>query len=151
MAHVLPQYWAFLPQTRPFKFRSRSRRHVFSIHVKRMPNTYYECGSCWKSFPAGWTARENHCRSTGHSRPTFECDSCHRNFGSETARFQHMDATNHFDHECSICDETWPTASERKTHEIEEHFYCLDCNRSFQNLNNIQMVRGLLHIVMASS
>lgn len=107
-----------------------------------LPNDYYECGTCRKVFPAGWHARENHCRSTGHQRPAFECYTCERNFGSEAARFQHMNARNHFAHECGICAETWPTEEQLEEHVVEDHFYCGDCNRQFQNLNNIKMVRG---------
>lgn len=77
-----------------------------------LPNAHFECGTCWKEFPAGWRARENHCQSTNHRRPAFECDTCQRNFGSETAFFQHMRAVDYFAHQCTICDETWPTESQ---------------------------------------
>ncbi|ROW09438.1 hypothetical protein VMCG_02207 [Cytospora schulzeri] len=98
-----------------------------------------ECGSCGKVFPAGFQARENHCRSTGHSPPTFECDRCHRWFNSENARWQHMDSLNHFAHECSQCDETYPTEEEVEEHEIDDHYYCANCDRTFMNYNNIKM------------
>ncbi|KAF2156503.1 hypothetical protein K461DRAFT_97044 [Myriangium duriaei CBS 260.36] len=99
----------------------------------------FTCGTCGKTFPAGWEARDNHLRSTGHSAPTFECDTCSRYFGSEKARFQHMDAVNHFRWECNLCDETWPTEGMRQDHEHSEHNYCADCQRNFANYNNLKM------------
>ncbi|KAH6654056.1 hypothetical protein BKA67DRAFT_564050 [Truncatella angustata] len=99
----------------------------------------YECGSCHKTFEAGWQARENHLRSTGHHAPTFECDSCPSHFRSETARFQHMDALNHFEWECSLCNETWPTDEQRVEHEHDDHNYCSECEKTFANRNNLKM------------
>jgi DNA-directed RNA polymerase subunit RPC12/RpoP len=100
----------------------------------------YECGTCGKVFPAGWRARENHCRATGHEPPDFECERCPRWFRSWQACFQHMSAKNHFALECHICDETWPTEEDRTTHENEDHYYCADCDSTFRNYNNIKMV-----------
>ncbi|KAK4112878.1 hypothetical protein N656DRAFT_731338 [Canariomyces notabilis] len=99
----------------------------------------YECGTCGKVFPAGWRARENHCRATGHEPPDFECERCPRWFRSWQACFQHMSAKNHFALECHICDETWPTEEDRTTHENEDHYYCADCDRNFRNYNNLKM------------
>lgn len=53
-----------------------------------------------------------------------------------------MRDTNHFEYECAICCETWPTEHACKEHEIEDHLYCGDCDRFFRSYNNIQMVRG---------
>ncbi|KAK3936866.1 hypothetical protein QBC46DRAFT_394087 [Diplogelasinospora grovesii] len=103
-----------------------------------MGNFHFEC-SCGKQFPAGWRARENHCKATGHIRPRWECDTCHRYFTSDTARWQHMEAVNHFAWECAICDETWPTEKARREHEAEEHHYCCDCDRTFTSYNNMKM------------
>lgn len=93
----------------------------------------YTCGTCLRTFPAGWKARENHCDATGHMRPTFECDSCARFFGSEKAQWQHMDACNHFAWDCRFCNETWPTEDRRDEHEQDEHghFDCDRCDRFF--------------------
>ncbi|KAJ2982170.1 hypothetical protein NUW58_g6499 [Xylaria curta] len=100
---------------------------------------YFECGTCYKVFERGWQARQNHLRSTGHHAPKFECDSCPSYFGSETARFQHMAALNHFSWECSICDETWPTEGQRIEHEHDDHNYCSECQRTFASRNNLRM------------
>lgn len=100
---------------------------------------HFECGTCRKAFPAGWKARQQHLDSTGHRTPAFECDTCSRFFTSERARFQHMDDANHFAWQCSICDYTWPSEQDRQKHEERDHFYCSDCNRRFQNYNNLKM------------
>ena len=52
-----------------------------------------------------------------------------------------MENKNHFAWKCNCCDETWPTEEQRKEHEIDEDHYCKPCNRHFQSLNNIKMVR----------
>lgn len=100
----------------------------------------FECGTCGKIFPAGWRARDNHCRATGHQPPDFECDTCSRWFESRRACIQHMNDKNHFAYECNICNETWPTEEDRTVHENEEHCYCADCDRLFSSYNGIKMV-----------
>ncbi|KAH8807236.1 hypothetical protein F5884DRAFT_899669 [Xylogone sp. PMI_703] len=99
----------------------------------------FECGTCRKVFYTGWRARDNHLRSTGHRAPAFECDKCARYFGSERARFQHMNDLNHFAWECSVCDETWSTEDRMTEHEHEDHNYCGECERTFANYNNLKM------------
>jgi hypothetical protein len=91
----------------------------------------------------GWQARQNYFRprATGHRAPAFECDSCAQYFGSETARFQHMEALNHFEWECSMCDETWPTDNRRIKHKRDDHNHCSECRRTFANSNLFEMVR----------
>lgn len=106
----------------------------------------YECYTCEKAFPAGWQARENHCRATGHSAPPFECDTCPRYFGSQRACNDHMNTLGHFaddsddSYECDICDETWPSEEDLMEHEIRDHYYCDECDRTFQSYNNIRAV-----------
>lgn len=116
---------------------------------------YPECGTCQKTFPAGVRARDNHCRSTGHDWPLYECESCGDTFRSPASRLQHMEALNHFesdsrdyfayditcDVECNLCYDTFPDDDERVEHEHDDHFYCHDCKRQFQNRNNLRMVR----------
>jgi len=101
----------------------------------------YECGTCWKGFPAGWHAREQHCRATGHCRPDFECEECGDGFDDEDGHWGHMVQYNHFEFECSQCGETWPTEQQRQEHERDEHLYCDECDRFFNNRNNLKMVR----------
>lgn len=101
---------------------------------------HFECGDCDKVFPSGFRARENHCRSTGHGRPAYECDGCPRFFGSHRALYQHMNDCNHFAYDCSQCNETYPDAGGVKDHEITYHHYCAECDRHFNNYNNIKMV-----------
>ncbi|KAM4058366.1 zinc-finger double-stranded RNA-binding domain-containing protein [Hirsutella rhossiliensis] len=103
----------------------------------------FECDTCGKTFPAGWRARDNHCNSTGHSRRSFECDVCPRWFGSQQACNQHMRDTGHWQtverYECACCYDTWPTEERCTEHEHQDHNYCAECNRTFQNFNNLTM------------
>ncbi|KAK4232745.1 hypothetical protein C8A03DRAFT_39632 [Achaetomium macrosporum] len=106
----------------------------------------FTCGTCGKEFPAGYRARDQHCASTGHRPPKFECDTCDACFGSEHARWQHMRAKGHFaddddneaDWECSRCSDVFYEEEDCRQHMIECHFYCSDCDREFMNYNNIK-------------
>lgn len=118
---------------------SRSTRIPTSPFTMPM-NRYFECGCCGKEFRAGQEARERHCHSKGHARPRFECDTCCRWFRSEGARRRHMVDCNHFAKICSQCDATYLTEEEVKEHEIDDHYYCAECDRVFNNGNNIKMV-----------
>ncbi|KAI1261906.1 hypothetical protein F5Y18DRAFT_189590 [Xylariaceae sp. FL1019] len=100
---------------------------------------YPTCGTCRKSFPAGYNARLNHLRMTGHQMPAFECDKCACFFNGETARISHMSRANHFKYQCHKCHETWPTEGQRTEHEHEYHYWCDECSRSFNNHNNLKM------------
>ncbi|KAF4582188.1 putative zinc finger protein [Ophiocordyceps camponoti-floridani] len=108
------------------------------------PNRHFECGSCGKEFPHGCQARDNHCSSTGHSMPEYECDTCHRFYKTERACFQHMDDCNHWNrtfYKCGLCDQRVRYLSKDSLvqHEYDEHDYCSDCDRIFQNYNNLRM------------
>jgi DNA-directed RNA polymerase subunit RPC12/RpoP len=127
----------------------------------------YECWACGKKFAAGWDARENHCRSTGHRRPEYECDTCTEFFFNEKARQKHMDVKGHhldgnnghddsgyrsgesdgYDHEewnCAICRASFYSEEECWEHEVEEHFYCSDCGRRFSSMNGLENVSKLV-------
>src|SRR5690242_19099689 len=94
------------PGRQPGDFSTRisysySYRSLFAPHKSRgvaihIIVTMYECGDCYKAFPAGWRARDQHCNMTGHCRPAFECDTCHADFGSEQDGGQHMSVMGHF-------------------------------------------------------
>jgi hypothetical protein len=64
----------------------------------------YSCGTCEKSFAAGFRAREGHCDRNAHTRPSHECDTCPQFFLTENARQAHMTAMNHFLFVCDFCD-----------------------------------------------
>ncbi|OIW32642.1 hypothetical protein CONLIGDRAFT_699522 [Coniochaeta ligniaria NRRL 30616] len=101
----------------------------------------FECGTCGKEFRAGFQARENHCFSIGHDPPEFECDTCDEYFDDNWDRSEHMRYLGHATyskHECSICIERFESAEETEEHEVEDHHYCHDCDRTFNNRNNIK-------------
>lgn len=78
---------------------------------------------------------------------SYDCNLCYRRFNSSRAQWQHKYDKNHFDYECSCCDETYETESMCEEHEIEDHHYCADCDRTFMNLNNIkQHLRSAAHM-----
>ncbi|KID93622.1 Zinc finger, double-stranded RNA binding protein, partial [Metarhizium majus ARSEF 297] len=104
------------------------------------------CGTCWRTFPAGWQSRQQHMDARGHCPPNFECDTCDRYFSSQHAVNQHMTDTGHWaessesdepEYECDDCDDAFYDEDDLRDHEIKEHFYCDPCDRYFQDRNSI--------------
>ncbi|KAI2616809.1 hypothetical protein GGR54DRAFT_222853 [Hypoxylon sp. NC1633] len=98
----------------------------------------WTCGTCALTFDT-LRARRRHMRHLNHSIPEHECETCPRFFRSRSRVVAHMNAKNHWPYECEICCETWPSDEERREHEVEDHYYCYDCDREFRNLNGIKM------------
>ncbi|KXJ88722.1 hypothetical protein Micbo1qcDRAFT_206883 [Microdochium bolleyi] len=108
-------------------------------------NHEFECGTCGKEFPAGFNAREQHCDATGHARPDFECDTCHRWFNSRHACEQHMSALRHWDGDshgwdCADCPQVFDNQDDMIQHEVNEHRYCDPCDRYFQRYSGLRDV-----------
>ncbi|KAL4722046.1 hypothetical protein ACLX1H_010816 [Fusarium chlamydosporum] len=102
--------------------------------------TYY-CVDCDTLFYAGRKARDQHCQATGHALPAFECDTCSFCFDDEYDRCEHMNLEMHWAPdapECRVCHGRAVTKTEIVKHEVEIHHYCADCQRQFQNLNNLR-------------
>ncbi|KAI1385410.1 uncharacterized protein F4822DRAFT_412972 [Hypoxylon trugodes] len=99
------------------------------------------CGTCWRQFRNTY-ARQQHMDALDHDVPEHECDRCTLYFMSRSAVVNHMNAKNHWYYDCDFCDETWPDTEALEEHEIEEHLYCADCDRSFTSRNNIRMHRN---------
>ncbi|CAN8095931.1 unnamed protein product [Discula destructiva] len=58
-----------------------------------------------------------------------------------------MRDTGHCAHECNLCYSTFPTAAEQAHHEKYSHYYCEDCDRTFQSLNNLEMhLKSRIHL-----
>ncbi|KAK4166941.1 hypothetical protein QBC43DRAFT_231628 [Cladorrhinum sp. PSN259] len=102
----------------------------------------FECGDCGKAFRAGWKARDNHCDSTGHDPPEFECDTCGLSFDDNYDKSEHMHMSGHVNngtyYECLLCIELFTDEDDRTHHHVHDHHYCEDCQRQFMNLNNIK-------------
>lgn len=104
----------------------------------------YTCGTCWKEFPAGWNARDQHCDALGHDAPNFECDECDEYFDNDNQKQYHMRNycyADDDDFECGVCDLRFSDEEKCEDHEIDVHFYCSDCERFFKDLMSIDQVR----------
>ncbi|KAJ5368825.1 uncharacterized protein N7496_008585 [Penicillium cataractarum] len=78
-----------------------------------------------------------------HWAPTFDCETCSREFNSQNAANQHMNATNHWAPriECETCNDMFQTQSAADQHMSEYgHYrnYCKPCGRRFNNENNLR-------------
>ncbi|KAF3064255.1 putative zinc finger protein [Daldinia childiae] len=71
----------------------------------------------------------------------WKCRDCNRSFARYSAREQHLNALDHrpLNFECRCCYNVSSSEETRQDHEAEVHFYCHDCDRDFQNYNNIKM------------
>ena len=81
---------------------------------------HWACESCSYEF---WTEEdaEEHMDYLGHRRPRFECEACDYAFDTSQEARRHMDSLNH-----------WRVN------------WCDDCERGFQNENNLRIVRLML-------
>lgn len=108
----------------------------------------WTCGTCWRDF-GSYSAREQHLNACHHYAPRYECDTCSRYFGSRAAVSQHMDALDHWEddddlpYQCdeSYCFDRFETEEELNEHNIEEHWYCDECDRYFDSRSNIRQVK----------
>lgn len=109
------------------------------------------CGSCGKTFPAGFEARDNHCGAKGHEKPTQEitmsapsssdyfcCGSCEGTFPMDWyARDQHCESMGHEKppHECDRCPLWFRTQTGANEHMATANhwpYLCFYCQRSYQ-------------------
>ncbi|KAI0100271.1 hypothetical protein GGR51DRAFT_358644 [Nemania sp. FL0031] len=101
----------------------------------------WECDACYRTF-GSYRALTQHQVAVGHEEEDpfkFKCQRCSYTFRTQYAADEHMDMNNHYKHRCSCCTTTLPTEAEIKEHEVEDHYWCSDCERGFQNYNNIKM------------
>lgn len=72
-----------------------------------------------------------------------ECKTCDRQFRSQRAAEQHMNALNHWPrYECETCTREFDSDAARDQHmRAQKHFerYCPDCDRHFTNANCLRM------------
>lgn len=99
----------------------------------------WTCGTCLRAFNTP-RARTQHMNALGHAMPRHECERCWMYFGTRAAVVGHMNASNHWPHECPLCSDTWPTQEKVDKHVVEYHHHCMDCDRTFADYNCIKMV-----------
>ncbi|KAK3689462.1 hypothetical protein B0T22DRAFT_461578 [Podospora appendiculata] len=68
------------------------------------------------------------------------CGVCGKWFATSRARDQHTEAKGHQEeYKCKLCYDVFGDEEEREDHHVYNHLYCSDCERHFQNPNNIKM------------
>ncbi|EDU49779.1 Zinc finger protein [Pyrenophora tritici-repentis] len=102
---------------------------------------YPECGQCDRRF-SSWAAARQHMNAVGH---VFECDFCDLAFYDSRDLEDHQQDEGHYGprYECEACDEWYDTFARIKQH-MNSHghwrnHYCNDCNKGFENENNLQI------------
>ncbi|EAA30031.1 hypothetical protein GE21DRAFT_9830 [Neurospora crassa] len=102
----------------------------------------YLCYTCNQSFYDEDDLKEHlddyYGHEAAHEYAMYGCDTCLAIFTSDAARWQHMNAKGHVGHECRVCDNQYRSEQGLIEHEVEDHNYCADCDKSFQNTNNIK-------------
>ncbi|KAK3496138.1 hypothetical protein B0T13DRAFT_448565 [Neurospora crassa] len=104
----------------------------------------YLCHTCDESFYDEDGLKEHlddyYGHEAAHEYARYGCDTCLAIFNSAAARWQHMNAKGHVGHECRVCDNQYRSEQGLIEHEVEDHNYCADCDKIFQNTNNIKQV-----------
>lgn len=104
----------------------------------------YLCHTCDQSFYDEDGLKEHlddyYDHEAAHEYATYGCDTCLAIFNSDAARWQHMNAKGHVGRECRVCDNKYRSEQGLIEHEVEDHNYCADCDKFFQNTNNIKQV-----------
>ena len=83
----------------------------------------WKCDLCDRTFQSE-SARDQHCRDTGHVQPArfnWECGQCEKSFQSESARDQHRRDTGHLkpdnlEWKCGQCEKMFQSVSARDQH-----------------------------------
>lgn len=84
------------------------------------PEYSFHCGSCRRLSRSSRT-RDLHCAQAGHPLPGIMCDTCPHVFETDTDRWRHMAAHNHFIFPCDLCQLTWPSRRELWQHQLDDH------------------------------
>ncbi|KAI1121985.1 hypothetical protein F5Y10DRAFT_83895 [Nemania abortiva] len=98
----------------------------------------WECYVCSRTFGSG-RALSQHQVALYHDEPPFNCNQCSYTSRTLSGIGEHMYTGIHYKYRCSCCNVTSSTEDKIKQHEIEEHSWCSECDRGFQNYNNIKM------------
>jgi len=105
-----------------------------------------KCDSCERHFQTP-TACYQHMSFLGHwIWPNF-CETCPSRFMHEDDAVKHMmlEDHRHKPYPCETCPETWWSPHERDQHQADtghySHLHCADCDRYFQNTNNLSQHR----------
>ncbi|KAK3485346.1 uncharacterized protein B0T23DRAFT_45929 [Neurospora hispaniola] len=77
---------------------------------------------------------EDHCPGTAG----FGCYVCSSAFRKESKLLEHARIKGHSRYECDDCGRLFVTEDARTKHEVEAHFFCRECDRFFQSINNIK-------------
>ena len=101
-----------------------------------------DCEVCDREF-VNWNAARQHMNALGH----WGCDTCSDEFWTEEDAEDHMDDYDHYGPHfgCEACDDSFYSSQEARDHmNANNHWrihWCDDCERGFQNENNLKMVR----------
>ncbi|KAF1983621.1 zinc finger protein [Aulographum hederae CBS 113979] len=104
----------------------------------------FNCESCGRDF-SSQNAANQHMNAVSLCKPRFECETCTSKFHSQAAANDHMRAVGHLAprYPCEACNKVFRSQQAAREHmESDNHWrkhYCSDCDRGFQNQNNLNM------------
>jgi hypothetical protein len=132
--------WASAPEALDWTPPTTQHPHLPSLIITIMP----WCDPCDRFFPTERGLQQHLDNSSAHAY-SYECETCTRTFATERACNQHMNELDHWEptYECETCTATFSTQYACDRHmDISRHrrHYCYECQRGFQNDNNLRMV-----------
>ncbi|GIZ37973.1 hypothetical protein CKM354_000140000 [Cercospora kikuchii] len=109
----------------------------------------YGCATCTREFGSVHAAAQ-HMNAVNHCA---ECETCDEQFYNQRACNQHMNDCDHWAprYDCEACNLQFDSSSAARRHmDNNNHWrqhYCRECQRGFQNENNLQQhLRGAAHM-----
>lgn len=101
----------------------------------------FRCADCTLGF-YDEDDRDNHCEWEDHYPGTdgYGCYVCSSAFSKESKLLEHARIKGHSRYECDDCGRLSVSEEARTKHEVEAHFFCRECDRYFQSINNIKQV-----------
>ncbi|KAL1623759.1 hypothetical protein SLS54_004220 [Diplodia seriata] len=110
-------------------------------------DTRSKCDECPRRFNT-WRACKQHMDATNHWIWKYGCETCSYRFTTQWAANEHMADKNHwsYPYDCDTCNYAFRSEDARDDHQQDKghykHLHCKDCDRYFQNENNLRQHRN---------
>lgn len=107
----------------PARFRKQAE-----LDQHRMDYHYY-CKDCDQTFPSEASLKAH--------KLTLSCGLCGERFSTAAEKLQHLHSNHHV---CTTCRLAHLHQADFDQHQVDQHFFCKDCDRYFNNRNSIKQV-----------
>lgn len=139
-----PRIWRSEPASTPIAFQLSVCFLFYNLSAcaQTSSNKMYGCATCTREFGSVHAAAQ-HMNAVNHCA---ECETCDEQFYNQRACNQHMNDCDHWAprYDCEACNLQFGSFNAARRHmDNNNHWrqhYCRECQRGFQNENNLQQV-----------